>query len=161
MCGDEPIFKVSFALPPPDMYGSGYGRAKEISIDKTLFHRCKTLPNRQCRYTGEGLPARNRGGRYPVLSSAFWMPIFNGMTILSHAGGCVAIVKSRQHRHTGEGRYPENNEKIARGSWFAGSSKLKLSILPLRPLRRGTQNGLSPAGGGGLLWQAGGGWLDD
>ena len=66
MCGDEPIFKVSFALPPPDMYGSGYGRAKEISIDKTLFHRCRTLRNRQCRHNGKG--------RYPVLSSASWIP---------------------------------------------------------------------------------------
>ena len=80
---------------------------------------------------------------------------------MSSARDRVVIVKSRQHRHTGEGRYPENNEKIARGSWFAGISKLKLFILPLRPLRRGTLNGLSPAGGGGLLWQAGGGWLDD
>jgi len=69
------------------MYGSGYDRAKEISIDKTLFHRCKTLPNRQCRHTGEG--------RYPVLSSAGFR-VKPGMT----GGGII------QSSHPGAGQSP-------------------------------------------------------
>jgi hypothetical protein len=106
----------------------------------------------------------------------------------NHQKPSTSSYRRRPARAKSGGRYPENNEKIARGSWFAGSSKLKpshpppftlslskgwrgcpasagrwwkyffgLSILPLRPLRRGTLNGLSPAGGGGLLQQAGGG----
>ena len=63
-------------------------------------------------------------------------------TLCPPTGDCVAIVKNRQHRHTGEGlptrnrggRYPVNNVQIARG--LPGSLNLSFSSSPC-PLQEG------------------------